>query len=61
VVDDDLKVLAVPVLAHRLLLDELSDDSAPTADDVIRKVLDTVPVPQDREIDDADQWPPSGG
>jgi MoxR-like ATPase len=45
VVPDDVKTLAVPVLAHRILVAADADVAGQAAADLIRDVLDTVPVP----------------
>lgn len=45
---DDVKALAVPVLAHRLLVTPEADLQGVSAADVVRDVLDTVPVPRPR-------------
>jgi len=45
---DDIKALAVPVLAHRLLVTPEADLQGVTAADVVRDVLDSVPVPRPR-------------
>ncbi len=45
---DDVKALAVPVLAHRLLVTPEADLQGVTASDVVRDVLDSVPVPRPR-------------
>lgn len=45
VVPDDVKTLAVPVLAHRMVLDPEEDFRGTTSEDVIRRVLERVPVP----------------
>ena len=42
------KALAVPVLAHRLLVTPEADLQGVTAADVVRDVLDSVPVPRPR-------------
>jgi MoxR-like ATPase len=47
VLPDDVKSLALPVLAHRIVLDPEEDFRGTTAEDVVRKVLDRVPVPQE--------------
>ncbi|WP_435771261.1 AAA family ATPase [Nocardioides sp. SYSU DS0651] len=47
VVPDDVKTLAVPVLAHRMVLDPEEDFRGTTAEDVVRRVLDRVAVPQE--------------
>jgi len=45
---DDVKALAVPVLAHRLLVTPEADLQGVHAADVVRDVLDSVPVPRPR-------------
>lgn len=45
---DDVKELAVPVLAHRLVLSNTSGNRRMTARDVIQEILSTVPVPSGR-------------
>ncbi|HEU5083944.1 MAG TPA: MoxR family ATPase [Acidimicrobiales bacterium] len=45
---DDVKALAVPVLAHRLLVTPEADLQGVSAAAVVRDVLDTVPVPRPR-------------
>lgn len=45
---DDIKALAVPVLAHRLLVTPEADLQGVTAAAVVRAVLDSVPVPRPR-------------
>ncbi|WP_341350907.1 hypothetical protein [Nocardioides convexus] len=45
VVPDDVKTLAVPVLAHRMVLDPEEDFRGTTTEDVVRKVLERVSVP----------------
>ena len=45
VVPEDIKALAEPVFAHRLLLSPDAQVRGVTAGDVIREVLDAVPVP----------------
>ncbi|MFP5321996.1 MAG: AAA family ATPase [Acidimicrobiia bacterium] len=45
---DDVKALAVPVLAHRLLVTPEADLQGIQASDVVRDVLDSVPVPRPR-------------
>jgi MoxR-like ATPase len=47
-VPDDVKELAVPVLAHRLVLTPDAELAGRTAADVITEALATVPVPQPR-------------
>ncbi|TWH01831.1 MoxR-like ATPase [Nocardioides sp. J9] len=45
VVPDDIKTLAVPVLAHRMVLDPEEDFRGTTTEDVVRRVLERVSVP----------------
>jgi MoxR-like ATPase len=45
---DDVKELAVPVLAHRLVLRHTSRSHHMTSSDVIHEILTTVPVPAGR-------------
>ena len=45
---DDVKELAVPVLAHRLVMRNSSSGRRATASDVIHEILATVPVPSGR-------------
>lgn len=45
---DDVKELAVPVLAHRLVLRHTSRSHHMTSSDVIQEILTTVPVPAGR-------------
>jgi len=45
VLPDDVKDLAVPVLAHRLVVDPVSKMNGVTAEAVVEAVLETVPVP----------------
>jgi len=47
---DDIKALAVPVLAHRLLVTPEADLQGVTAGDVVADVLDSVPVPRPRAV-----------
>jgi MoxR-like ATPase len=42
---DDVKTLAVPVLAHRVILAPEAQMSDRTAEDVITELLDSVPIP----------------
>jgi MoxR-like ATPase len=53
VVPDDLKALAHPVLAHRILLTSEARVGGTTASDVVDEVLDRVPVPAPRPVDSA--------
>ena len=45
---DDVKELAVPVLAHRLVLRHTNRSHQMTSSDVIQEILTTVPVPAGR-------------
>jgi MoxR-like ATPase len=45
---DDVKELAVPVLAHRLVLRQTNRSHQMTSSDVIQEILTTVPVPAGR-------------
>jgi len=45
---DDVKELAIPVLAHRLVLRNSNSGRRMTTRDVIREILETVPVPSGR-------------
>jgi MoxR-like ATPase len=44
VIPEDVKAVAVPVLAHRLALDTKAKYSGLQKDDVVREILETVPV-----------------
>ena len=48
VVPDDVKVLAEPVLCHRLLLDAEAQFGGVTVDSVISRLLESVAPPTDR-------------
>lgn len=54
VVPDDIKALAQPVLAHRILLTPGAQVSGTTAADVVADILDRVPVPAARPLDSTD-------
>jgi MoxR-like ATPase len=43
---DDVKAVAVPVMAHRLMLTHQARFSNRTAEQIVREVLNQVPVPQ---------------
>jgi MoxR-like ATPase len=45
VMPDDIKALAVPVLSHRIILKTEARLKGRTEEDLLREVLDTVPVP----------------
>ncbi len=45
VLPDDIKTMAVPVLAHRVILNPEEKLQGQTAQDVIRKIINTVAVP----------------
>ncbi len=51
VVPDDIKALAGPVLAHRLLLTPEGQVGGTSAADVVAELLDRVPVPAPRPVD----------
>ncbi|MEO9223636.1 MAG: MoxR family ATPase [Acidimicrobiales bacterium] len=48
VIPDDFKALAEPVIAHRLLLSPEAELQGETAADIVRELLDTLPVPAAR-------------
>jgi MoxR-like ATPase len=48
VIPDDVRVLAEPVLSHRLLLDAEAQFSGITVETVIGRLLDSVAPPTDR-------------
>ena len=48
VTPDDVKRLAVPVLAHRLVLNSTSRLRGRAAEQIVNEVLSTVPVPIER-------------
>ena len=48
VLPDDVKTLAQPVLAHRIVVDGQSRLRGRKADDILRDVIERVPVPVDR-------------
>ena len=48
VVPDDVKILAIPCLAHRLILDPESEFNGITAVEVMARVIGTVPPPTER-------------
>ena len=50
VLPDDVKAIAVPALAHRLVLRPELWVQRITADDVVREVLDTVPTPRAEDV-----------
>ena len=45
VLPDDVKAMAVPVLAHRLILDDNAAHSGILAETIVRELLQAVPVP----------------
>jgi MoxR-like ATPase len=47
---DDVKTLAVPVLAHRILLSPKGRNSLGTPDVFVRQLLDTIPVPANAAV-----------
>lgn len=48
VVPDDIKRLAVPVLAHRMVLDPEEEFRGSTAEQVLTRILGQLPAPQER-------------
>jgi MoxR-like ATPase len=50
VIPDDVKAIAVPALAHRLVLRPELWVQRVTAEDVVREVLDTVPTPAAEDV-----------
>jgi MoxR-like ATPase len=50
VLPDDVKAIAVPALAHRLVLRPELWVQRITAEDVVREVLDTVPTPRAEDV-----------
>lgn len=50
VLPDDVKALAIPVLAHRLLLRQTVGEVGQVAETVIHSILDEVPVPSEDEL-----------
>ncbi|MDE5640363.1 MAG: AAA family ATPase, partial [Bifidobacterium castoris] len=46
VIPDDVKALAVPVLAHRILLTSDAVFAANTPEDVLTRILGEIPAPQ---------------
>jgi len=47
VLPDDVKALAVPVLSHRPMLKTEARLKGRTEEDLLREVLETVPVPSE--------------
>jgi len=45
VLPEDIKAVAAPVLRHRLMLSYEAEAESKTADDVVKMILDTLPVP----------------
>lgn len=45
VLPDDVKALAVPALAHRVILNPAARLREVTADDIVQEILNTLPVP----------------
>ncbi len=54
VVPDDIKALAQPVLAHRILLTPGAQVNGTSAAEVVADILDRVPVPPARPLDSTD-------
>jgi MoxR-like ATPase len=53
VVPDDVKAVAVPALAHRLVLRPELWVQRVSAEDVVRQLLDTVPTPRAEDVSPA--------
>ena len=51
VLPDDVKAVAVPALAHRLVLRPELWVQRVTAEDVVREVLDRVPTPRAEDLE----------
>ena len=45
VLPDDVKAMAVPVLAHRLILDDSAAHSGVPAETIVREIMQQIPVP----------------
>ncbi|MBM9461715.1 MoxR family ATPase [Nocardioides sp. zg-536] len=50
VVPDDVKALAVPVLAHRMVIDPEEEFRGLTSEQVVQRILGSVPAPQERAL-----------
>src|SRR5690606_1924420 len=48
VIPDDVKELAVPVLAHRMVLDAEEEFRGTTTNQVVTRILEQLPTPQER-------------
>ncbi|WP_229051835.1 MoxR family ATPase [Aeromicrobium sp. Leaf350] len=48
VLPDDIKVLAIPTFAHRMILDPEEEFRGLTSEAVVQRLLDTIPAPQER-------------
>jgi len=46
VIPDDVKLLALPVLRHRVILSPSAEIEGLTTDRVLREILDQVPAPR---------------
>ena len=44
---EDIRALATPILRHRVLLNFHAESDKMTADTVLAKMIDSVPVPRD--------------
>ena len=49
VLPDDVKELAVPVLAHRLLAESNTQLRGQATDQIVREIADSTPVPIERD------------
>ena len=45
VLSDDVKTLAIPALAHRVILSPVVRLRDVTADDIVQEIMDSLPVP----------------
>ena len=46
VTPEDIRALAIPVLAHRMQLDSKAKYAGQTAESILREALETLPVPR---------------
>ncbi|NLC99052.1 MAG: MoxR family ATPase [Actinomycetales bacterium] len=50
VLPDDIKILALPVMAHRMVLDPEEEFRGNTAEQVVKRILENVAAPQERVL-----------
>jgi MoxR-like ATPase len=43
---DDIRILSVPIMRHRILLNFQAESDKLTQDDIIKKLLEAIPVPK---------------